>query len=134
MAKTQDELNLLKEEYESLVSKAKELSDDELKEITGGSYYDDEYHENQSDVSYIFNIGDEVEVASGWLFGTVRCKVVGRRIRWFETNNTGGPGIYALNVRGYRDEYQIQELESHWYFYMNGDWLPRSSIQVRSMP
>ena len=36
MAKTQDELKELKEEYEKLNEKLKELSDDELKQVTGG--------------------------------------------------------------------------------------------------
>ena len=37
MAKTQEELNQLKVEYETLNNKLKELSDDELKLVTGGS-------------------------------------------------------------------------------------------------
>ena len=36
MAKTKEELNELKIEYESLNEKLKELSDDELKQVTGG--------------------------------------------------------------------------------------------------
>ena len=36
MAKTQEELKELKEEYERLNKKLKELSDDELKQVTGG--------------------------------------------------------------------------------------------------
>lgn len=36
MAKTQEELKQLKQEYESLSNKLKELSDDELKQVTGG--------------------------------------------------------------------------------------------------
>lgn len=36
MAKTQEELNKLKEEYEQLVNKLKELTEEELDEITGG--------------------------------------------------------------------------------------------------
>ena len=38
MAKTQEELNELKQEYESLVTKLKELTEDELKLVTGGGY------------------------------------------------------------------------------------------------
>ena len=37
MAKTQEELNELKQEYESLVTKLKELTEDELGIVTGGS-------------------------------------------------------------------------------------------------
>lgn len=134
MAKTQEELNDIKKELRSFAAKVQELSDEELKEITGGEYYDLECHEKQSDVTYLFDIGNEVEVNSGWGFGTVRCKVVGRRIAWYETNTTGTPGIYVANVRGYRDEYQVYELENHWYFYLNNEWLPRSDIQVRALP
>lgn len=35
--KTKEELNALKAEYESLVSKMKELDENELKEVTGGA-------------------------------------------------------------------------------------------------
>lgn len=37
MSKTKEELNALKEEMETLTTKLKELTDDELKEITGGA-------------------------------------------------------------------------------------------------
>ena len=37
MTKTEEELNELKIEYESLNEKLKELSDDELKQVTGGN-------------------------------------------------------------------------------------------------
>ena len=36
MSKTQEELNTLKQEYESLTKKLKELNEDELKQVTGG--------------------------------------------------------------------------------------------------
>ena len=36
--KTQEELNELKQEYESLTTKLKELTEDELIAVTGGSY------------------------------------------------------------------------------------------------
>ena len=36
MAKTQEELNQLKTEYETLATKLQELNEDELKQITGG--------------------------------------------------------------------------------------------------
>ena len=130
MAKTKEELAELKKEIESFQSKIEELSDEELKQISGGTYHANVYFKNRSEVTYIHNIGDIVEVYSGWLFGTVRCKIVGRRVVWYETHNTGGPGIYVSNVSGYRDEYQVQELESHWYFYFNGEWMPRDNIEM----
>lgn len=36
MTKTKEELNKIKEEYDSLKRKINELSDEELKEVTGG--------------------------------------------------------------------------------------------------
>lgn len=39
MVKTQDELNQLKTEYETLTTKLQELSEDELKVVTGGLEY-----------------------------------------------------------------------------------------------
>ena len=36
MAKTQEELNQLKTEYESLANKLQELTEDELMQVTGG--------------------------------------------------------------------------------------------------
>lgn len=36
MAKTQEELKQLKEEYETLTTKLKELTEEELKQVTGG--------------------------------------------------------------------------------------------------
>ena len=40
MAKTKEELDQLKQECESLASKLKELTDDELKQVTGGRAVD----------------------------------------------------------------------------------------------
>ena len=44
MAKTQEELNEIKNECETLTNKLKELSDEELKQVFGGFkvFYDDE--------------------------------------------------------------------------------------------
>lgn len=36
MAKTKEELNVLKQEYETLTTKLQELSEEELKMVTGG--------------------------------------------------------------------------------------------------
>ena len=38
--KTKEELNALKEEYQSLTTKLRELTDDELKIVTGGVNFD----------------------------------------------------------------------------------------------
>lgn len=37
MAKTKEELNTIKKEYEALTAKLKELNDEELKQVTGGA-------------------------------------------------------------------------------------------------
>ena len=42
MAKTKEELNALKQEFESLTNKLKELTDDELMQVTGGDGEDGE--------------------------------------------------------------------------------------------
>ena len=51
MAKTKEELNQLKTEYETLADKLKELTEDELKQVAGGdsysSIFDDSYGNNQ---------------------------------------------------------------------------------------
>ena len=39
MAKTKEELNTLKVEYETLNNKLKELTEDELKKVIGGNYH-----------------------------------------------------------------------------------------------
>ena len=46
MAKTQEELKELKEEYETLNKKLKELSDDELKLVIGGSMFEPEINDD----------------------------------------------------------------------------------------
>ena len=43
MTKTKEELSQLKVEYESLNIKLKELDDDELKQVTGGTNIEDSY-------------------------------------------------------------------------------------------
>lgn len=43
MAKTKEELNTLKQEYESLNNRLKELDDDELKQVTGGTNIEDSF-------------------------------------------------------------------------------------------
>lgn len=40
MSKTQEELNLLKQEYKTLSIKLKELTDEEIKQVTGGNLFD----------------------------------------------------------------------------------------------
>ena len=51
--KTQEELKALKEEYESLSKKLAELSDEELKLITGGeNIYEKHFYDNEVDKDF----------------------------------------------------------------------------------
>ena len=43
MAKTKEELNQLKAEYETLNNKLKELTEDELLEVTGGNFWNEDW-------------------------------------------------------------------------------------------
>ena len=42
MSKTKEELNKLKEEVESVTRKIRELTDEELEQVTGGEWYSNE--------------------------------------------------------------------------------------------
>lgn len=53
MAKTQEELNQLKNEYESLTNKLKELNEEELKLVTGGTYKKDIGSDKNAKVIFI---------------------------------------------------------------------------------
>lgn len=100
------------------------LKDEELENITGGEYYTLGSSYDSKDVQYIFNVGDIVEVASGWGFGTVRCRIVERRIGERE-EPTGDLRFWGKKY--YFEEYKVEPLESHWYFYR--EWVSRSLIQ-----
>ena len=49
MAKTKEELNQLKQEYESLNNKLKELTEDELQIVVGGALQNEYYVGNSAD-------------------------------------------------------------------------------------
>ena len=62
MAKTKEELNELKIEYESLNEKLKELSDDELKQVTGVNTSPWSKHlKQQNYLRMVANIRDSIE-------------------------------------------------------------------------
>ena len=56
MAKTQEELNKLKNEYELVTNKLKELTDEELKIVTGGLSNDEKIDRVKSLISQIISI------------------------------------------------------------------------------
>ena len=63
MAKTQEELNQLINEYRTLNTKLKELSDDELRLVTGGVTVDEYYSNMKGNAPYV-----KLYLASGgWL-------------------------------------------------------------------
>ena len=51
--KTKEELSALKDEYEALTQKLRELTEDELKQVTGGWHWGD----NWGDGTYADDIG-----------------------------------------------------------------------------
>lgn len=104
-----------------------ELSEKDLMAVNGGTFYSGVARNSEEDVTFVANIGDIVEVASGWGFGsTVRCKVVGRRITRYSYFNGGH--TTGKHITLYFDEYKCVELESHWYF-ANG-WKDRNDIEI----
>ena len=56
----------------------KELSDDDLDDVTGGSNLTLHFFDKEEDVRYIFFVGDIVYVKENIFTKTVRCKIVGR--------------------------------------------------------
>ena len=62
--KTKEELNQLKQEYESLATKLQELTEDELKQVTGGT-------EEGNQKWYRFNTDEQIK-----LNDTQYCKII----------------------------------------------------------
>ena len=52
MSKTKEELNALKEEVESVTRKIRELTDEELEQVTGGEWYSYEKDKDANNVSW----------------------------------------------------------------------------------
>lgn len=97
-----------------------ELSDDELTEISGGSWYPKQYSQTPGEVSFVADIGQIVEVGTGWFGTTVRCTVTDTRVSRFLSAGTRDPGFLQF----YTDEYYVVPLEDHWYFsarWVSGD-------------
>ena len=67
MPKTKDELNQLKEDYKKLTEQAKELSDEELENVTGGcTTYGDGYDGVNRPIVTSGNKCGRYEKADGW--------------------------------------------------------------------
>ena len=131
MAKTKEELDEIKNKLAEVSSGLKELTPEELKEVTGGSCYDMQYCDKESDVQFLFKVGDTVEVSNWFYIGTVRCKITAIKAEWREADSSGGPGMpgTAWHNAGYVDKYYCQEEEEHWYFH--NDWKMRDEIQKK---
>lgn len=52
MSKTKEELNKLKEEVESVTRKIRELTDEELEQVTGGEWYSTEKDQDANNFSW----------------------------------------------------------------------------------
>lgn len=108
------------------VSENNQIREVELENVNGGKYYSGHEVMSQDSVTFVADVGDFIQVASGWGFGTVLCRVVGRRISSYS---------YSIGTRGtgesisvYYDQYEVEEVESHWYF-KNG-WKNRNDIEM----
>ncbi len=102
-----------------------ELSDVELSEVSGGTFYKHATFSSAEEVQFVANIGDIVEVATTWGFGsTVRCRVVNRRIaKYFYYSNYENAYVDVFS-----DIYECVALESHWYF--TDGWKSRPDIEI----
>jgi len=115
---TRDEIEMMLKGNEKQVT----LNDDELATVTGGTdWYDQKLWSSKTSVQYLFKVGDTVEVASGWGFGTtVRCKIVALGIGYFSLANGGN---------AYFDTYYCENEEYTWWFY--DGWKTRDLIEKR---
>jgi len=101
----------------------RELNEEELENITGGTdWYKLTYWTDKNKVQFLFKVGDYCEVASGWIFGTVRCRI---------TQISVATKAVALNdgTQLYCDMYYCEAVDDEWYFY-NG-WKSRDLIEVK---
>ena len=106
----------------------RELTETEAEKVTGGEFNTTIYWKKEDEVEFIYEIGDEVEVASGWGFGTtVRCGITDRKANFFRPTTVGPLGTPI--VYGYRDEYFCEALDPPFYFIGDKSWRFRSEIE-----
>ena len=130
MAKTREELDTIRNDCIEVSKKLRELSEEELSAVTGGSFYSKEYYGTREAVQFVHQPGDIVEVSTIFGFGTtVQCRISEVKIVWDEIQNSGAPGMpgTAYYNSGYVDMYYCEELEYHWHF-PNG-WKSRNEIE-----
>ncbi len=84
------------------------INDTSLNQVTGGSYYYNQYWDNPNDVVFRFNVGDEVEV-NFYEFWTRRYRIVGQVIG----KTTDFPARYY-------ERYQVVAVNPAWYAFSEG--------------
>lgn len=109
------------------VGKQFELSDEELGGVSGGKFYYIEYVDSPDKVSFIHQVGDYAEVATGWFSTTVACRITDIRTAGYHVAKKNFLGLPPMG-KSYRDEYYCKPLEEHWYF--SEGWYPRSDIEM----
>lgn len=85
-------------------NKNKELNDEELNEVTGGSTLSPHYFNKQEDVKYIFDIGDKVYVKKSFFSSSVYCWVT-----WCEP-------FYDQQYNCYQDAYLVRGVDDSSYY------------------
>lgn len=102
-----------------------ELSDEELRDVAGGSFYGITDFKSPAEVTFVAEIGQVLEVSNGWGFNaTVRCRITDRKIE----ERTVVDGIMVVSTHHYYyDRYYVVPLEEHWYF--SADWVGRNAIE-----
>lgn len=114
MAKSKEELNLLKNECETLTNKLKELTEDELNAVVGGSgngvktYYFGDVYKSSADVLYV--VIDEINTS-----GSVNCDYYS-----YVENDANGLGTYIgktsvnrLFFKNYTFQFHLENYIEH---------------------
>ena len=118
---TVDELREFADSGAELIGKDEKaqaaLNDEELNSVVGGAYNQMVYSKNESDVKFIYNIGDMVEVAVNAAFGfaTQSARVTDREVHW--------------DCGAFYDAYYCQMTEEHWY--CQSGWRARYKLEAR---
>lgn len=106
-----------------------ELGNAALEQVAGGGYYASEHYTSESDVKYVVNVGDVVQVRNWFMIGTVTCRVTAVKAAK-NGYNTGAPGMPgSANSGGWVDMYYCEETESCWYF--PSGWYTRDMLEER---
>lgn len=105
--------------------KGAELSDEELSGIAGGAFYPEQWKASPDMVRFVAEVGQVVEVGTGWFGTTVRCTITDRRVSRFLS---GGNNYSMDSFDYYYDEYYVVPFEEHFYF--SGGWVRGSRLEI----